>query len=334
MAYRRLVTSHTNTNLSGVAKFNALLAGLLKVPCVGISKVMGAEEGPLLVSIKLADNGHAELDEVKRVAKYLRDKKLTYDLFFHTFDGLDVEYDLVESSRRVYCANGEILHALEGAGKDLRLAWCPALVDPKVMVKESRLNLFSFGMAHKLQLRYYRKLHEVLESAGPDYSVWVSTAFHEKANFGDFNSISRQLSEVFGPHIQFLGFLSDEAINYFLTKTQLFISFFAKGVRSNNTSVSAAMLRGCAVLTNSDEHSPSWMRHNHNILDIHRVTEADLQPSNLAKIARSAKKDAAENASWEGLAALLGGSPKSRPAARREKSRDLIQEHAVARSRK
>jgi hypothetical protein len=295
MAYRCVVTSHGNPNLSGVAKFNAILARRLGVPCVPLSEAPSLEHGPILLSVKFGDNDHGELEEARKIAEKLSQGDVVFDVFFHTFDGLDVEYALVESSRQVYCANNEILHALEGTDKRLIESWCPALVNSEGIVRETQLNLFSFGMAHKLQVRYYKKLHKV------DYAVWVSTAFHEKANFGDFNAVSRQLGEVFGDRIQFLGFLSDDAVNYFLKKTQVFVSFFAKGVRSNNTSVSAAMSRGCVVMTNCDEHSPSWMKHGENILDVHRTTEADLAPERLKAIARRAAEDAAVNSSRGGL---------------------------------
>jgi hypothetical protein len=321
MSYKYVVSSHMNPNLSGVAKFNALLARRLSVPCVGLSESPALEKGPILLSVKFGDNGHVELEQARKVAESLAAGRVEFDIFFHTFDGLDVEYQLLETCRQVFCANNEIAHALEGSDKRLIEAWCPALVNSDGIVKETRLNLFSFGMAHKLQVRYYKKLHELLGMHDVDYAVWVSTAFHEKANFGDFNAVSRQLGEVFGDRIQFLGFLSDDAVNYFLKKTQVFVSFFAKGVRANNTSVSAAMSRGCVVMTNCDEHSPSWMKHGINILDVNKTAEADLAPARLKAIAQKASADAALHSSWGGLETLLrhnsNGSRRSASTSKR-----------------
>jgi hypothetical protein len=46
------------------------------------------------------------------------------------------------------------------------------------------------------------------------------------------------------------------------------VAFFPHGVRENNTTVLSAMSHGCAVITNIDKYSPSWMAHNHSIFDI------------------------------------------------------------------
>ena len=160
-------------------------------------------------------------------------------------------------------------------------------------------------MAHKIQVLYYRRLRDLLENNRIDYTLRLSTAFHEKANFGDFDSISRELDGLFANRIQFLGFLSDDAVNYFLSKSHLFLTFFDKGVRANNTSIYAAMERGCAVLTNRDECSPAWMRHGENILDIDLLRKSDLEPDNLRRIGENAKVSAKRFNSWGGLIELL-----------------------------
>lgn len=302
---RAVVTSHKNPYLSGVARFNRILAARLGVPCVSMDDVDNLVEGPVLISVKLRDDIHAQMEVVRDFLDRLRGTGLAFDLFFHTFDGLEVEYALIELSRKVYCANAEILHALEGIDRPLVAAWCPALVNQRARVHEGTLNIFSFGMAHKIQVKYYRKLRTVLEGLGVDYSLWISTAFHEKANFGDFDAISQQLSDLFRDRIQFLGFLSDEAVNYFLDKSHLFIAFFESGVRANNTSVFAAMERGRAVLTNSDDRSPRWMRHGVNMLEIHDLVADDLRLDALEKIGLQARLDETIHAGWDQLCRLF-----------------------------
>lgn len=308
MNYTSIVSSHINPNLSGVAKFNHMLAIILNIPCIGIDNIYNLKRGPVLLSIKLRDINFHEFEQIKRIILHFLNKKVVYDIFFHTFDGLEIEYKLLENCRQVFCGNDEITHALQGISNRIISAWCPPLLDTKIELHESRLNLFSFGMAHKIQIKYYKILHELLQSQ-EDYSVWVSTAFHEKANFGDFNSISTLLMNVFGNKIHFLGFLSDEAVNYFLSKTQLFVAFFEKGVRANNTSVFAAMTQKCAVLTNCDEYSPSWMKHCENILDINQIHKEDLNIKNLEKIGAKAQQDVRNYASWNGLIKLLSKVP-------------------------
>jgi hypothetical protein len=307
-AYGAVVTSHANPHLSGVAKFNALLADRLGVGCLSLGEAATLRTGPVFLSVKLGDGAAAEWRLLAETLRAWSKQGVSYDLFLHTFDGHDIELELVEQARRVFCGNSEIRHALEGQGKTVLEAWCPPLVDPTGVVRESTLNLFCFGMAHKIQVRHFQRLRDTLAGHRVGYSLWVSTAFHEKARFGDFDSLSRQMRELFGDRIQFLGFLSDEAVNYFLDKSEMFISFFPKGVRANNTSVSAAMTRGRAVLTNLDEHSPAWMRHGRNVLDVHALNPDDLDRDSLRRVGRAARRDASRRAGWEGLRALLTGT--------------------------
>lgn len=305
--YQSVVTSHTNPTLSGVAKFNRILADRMAVPCFGFSEAAGALVAgkPVLVSVKLIDIAEGDVGHVKAFLRACVDLDVKADLFFHTFDGTTLEYDVLEAGTRIFCANPEIRHTLEGFDKHLVDAWCPFLVDLGKRIEEAHFNIFSFGMAHKMQLGHYRRLNQKLKDFHLDYSVWISTAFHEKANFGDFHSISNELSQVFGSHIQFLGFLSDEAINYFLEKIQVFVAFFPKGVRSNNTSVYVPMEKGLPLLTNLDPFSPPWMKHGVNVLDINRLAQEDLTSARLAEIGARGRKDFHDHASWDSLLAVF-----------------------------
>lgn len=306
MGLKCIVSSHMNPNLSGVAKFNRILAQKLEIPCIGFDHPLDVSSGIVLLSVKVRDLSPSELDQARRFVAVLSDRAIAYDLFFHSFDSLEFEYELVEGSRQIFCGNAEIQHCFQGIDKPIVNAWCPSLMDlKKLPVQERELNLFAFGMAHKIQVRYYKMLREFLDKHAVDYQLWVSTAFHEKANFGDFGAISAQLSGVFADRIQFMGFLSDEAVGYFLRKAHIFVTFFEKGVRANNTSVYAAMERGCAVLTNTDEYSPPWMQHQETILDIRYVTPDDFEPALLKRIGAKAQEMIATHASWDELANLI-----------------------------
>jgi len=305
MKPRCIITSHINPHLSGVAKFNHILGGFLKTPCIGMVEALKLECGPVLFSVKLNDNSPEELAQVRITVKAIKEKRIVFDVFFHTFSGNELEYSLVEYSRRIFCANAEIRHMLEGINKPLLLGWCPGLLNDNVILHESKLNLFSFGMAHKLKVGYYKRLYKLLNKRNIEYTLWISTAFHEKANLGDFDLISNELGDIFGDHICFLGFLSDEAVNFFLDRTHLFVAFFEKGVRSNNTSVLGAMKRGCSVLTNCDEYSPLWMKHRGNFLDISRCSAEDFTPDVLKKVSLEAKADVVKYSGWEALAQLI-----------------------------
>lgn len=302
-----IVSSHTNPSLSGVAKFNSILSQKLNIPCVGFGEVIEniQEKRSYLVSIKLNDMNNADILTIKKFLDECRKKKVNFDVFFHTFDGISIEYDMLARSNKIFCGNSEIKHALEGFEKILYDAWCPHLLNTSNEINESEFNIFSFGMVHKLQTKYYKMLHDRLEEQKKNYSLWVSTAFHEKANFGDFASISNELTSIYGDRIYFLGFLSDESINYFMTKVHLFIAFFSKGVRSNNTSIYVPMKKGLPVLTNLDVYSPKWMKQGENILDINNFQCSCLSKENLKRIGMKAKNDVKAYASWDSLIKLM-----------------------------
>ena len=307
MTLRLIVTSHTSAQLSGVARFNAQLADHLSVPCIGVADAMAhlSDGDRVLLSLKLIDMSEADSGAVEAFLRAASKRRISFDLFLHTYDGLPMEDALVADAGTIFCANSEIEAALAASGRPLVLVWCPALIDIEASIIPTDFTIFSFGMAHKIQLGYYELLHRRLEALGGAYSIWISTAFHEKSGFGEFDEASRQLRSVFGSRVQFLGFLSDEAVNYFVDRVRLFVAFFPKGLRANNTSAYVPMERGCAILTNLDEYSPAWLRHDVNVLDIHSLTAESLAPDNLRKLAAAAQRDVRANAGWSLLVARM-----------------------------
>jgi hypothetical protein len=297
---RLIVTSHTSAALSGVAKFNAQLAQHLGVPSVGVREALSLVKpgDRILLSVKLVDLPEADAPAVTELHRVCKERGVAFDVFFHTYDKLPLEQLLIADAHTIFCANTEIQTALAGAGKPLSLVWCPHLVNLDASLTRSELTVFSFGMAHKIQLGYYELLHQRLEALGRPYSIWISTAFHEKSGFGDFDEAARELRSVFGSRVQFLGFLSDDAVNYFVDQVQLFVAFFARGLRANNTSAYVPMERGCAILTNLDQYSPAWLKHDVNVLDIRSLSDRSLEPDNLKKIAAAAQRDVRQNAGW------------------------------------
>lgn len=302
-----IISSHLNPTLSGVAKFNLILSKRLGIPCLGFDQTQHQlkKADSVMLSVKLKDATRADLFKLKSLLNVIKERKIKACVFFHTFDELPIEYDIISQSKYIFCANSEIQHSLIGLDKNIKVLWCPHLVDLSATVSERNFNVFSFGMAHKLQLIYYKILFDKLKQLNIDYSLWISTAFHEKSSFGDFKEISNQLISIFGNRVNFLGFLSDEAINYLIEKVQLFVAFFSKGVRANNTSIYVPMEKGCAVLTNLDGHSPTWMRKGINILDINHLEGHDLERKKLALIAERAKIDVQKYASWELLVKII-----------------------------
>lgn len=307
MTLRLIVTSHTSTQLSGVARFNAQLADHLGVPSIGVAEALShlSPGDRVLLSIKLLDMSEADRLAVESFRRAASERDISFDLFLHTYDGLSLEDALVADAGTIFCANSEIEAALAWSDGPLVLVWCPALIDTNASITQAEFTIFSFGMAHKIQLGYYELLHRRLEALGRPYSIWLSTAFHEKSGFGEFDEASRQMHSIFGSRVQFLGFLSDEAVNYFIDRVELFVAFFPKGLRANNTSIYVPMERGCAILTNLDGYSPRWLRHDVNVLDIHSITAGSLAPGNLRRLAAAAQRGVRESAGWSLLVARM-----------------------------
>ena len=153
--------------------------------------------------------------------------------------------------------------------------FCPGTILNPQRFMRTDISVFTFGMAHKIRVPLYRRLHELLEATGQTYSVYVSTALHENTSFdGSFVVTFEELQSIFNGNVYFMGYLSDTAVfNHLLDSTYL-AAFFEKGLRANNTTVNAAMECGCTVITNLDEHSPAGLVHMANVIDIQSVRPA------------------------------------------------------------
>jgi hypothetical protein len=304
--YTHILTSHNSPNLSGVAKFNFILGQKLNCPTIPMSSALDLKGARCLVSVKMKDCPDGDKRLFLSAINEFKVNKINCDVFFHTFDGLDVELALIENAGKVYCGNNEISSQVAELGFAGITLWCPALIEHTSTLHSESLNLFSFGMAHKINLWNYRRLFKSLEDIGITFNLRVSTAFHEHANFGDFDSVSSEMQAVFGNRLSFLGFLSDAAVNFFLETSDLFVAFFEKGVRANNTSVYGAMAKQCPVLTNLDDWSPKWMSHGLNVLDINCLRQENLDKQKLKIIGQKGFEAVHVFSTWDKLVEVLG----------------------------
>lgn len=321
-AFGCIGSTHMNRYLSGVARFNHLLAERFGVRCLTFTEAAVLGQPPLLLSVKLTDCSATELRAFEAATARLAARAVPYALFLHSFGASPLEFRLAFGASAVFAGNDEIASLLSEAGVGPQAVWCPSLLDREVLPETIGLTLFSFGMSHKMQLGQYHRLRGLLEAWEMGHTLLVSTAFHEKASFGDMDAISDGFREIFGADAHLLGFLSDPAIGHFLTRSDLFCAFFPSGVRSNNTSVAAAMSQGTPVLTNLDRHSPAWMLHGHNVLDITRLEKGDLTHNKLTRIARQALRDVEINAGWDALASALSRSAIRVPGSSQEYAGD------------
>ena len=293
---------HLNPWTCGIAKFNAILARHLELPHVGIRAVeLGSYRRPLL-SLKLSefsDRDAADLD------MWCHAHAGQFELFFHAFDGTEVEARLLKAAGRVYCGNRELFETLRPARPDIQELFCPGTILNPARFQNSELKVFTFGMAHKIRVPLYKRLRDLLDQSGRSYSVYVSTALHENTSFdGSFVVRFEELQMLFNGQIYFMGYLSDTAVFNQLMDCTFLAAFFEKGLRANNTTVNAAMECGCAVITNLDEFSPKGLVHMKNVIDISLCDRLpDVEQTE--RIGLAARDIARAQYGWEQLVAQL-----------------------------
>jgi len=293
---------HLNPWTCGIAKFNAILAKHLDVNVVGIRAVeLGNFERPLL-SLKLSEFNTRDAEDLDLWASAHQGQ---FELFLHAFEGAAIEQRLVASAARVYVGNTELFHALRHARPDVEELFCPGTILNPQRFMRTDISVFTFGMAHKIRVPLYRRLHELLEATGLTYSVYVSTALHENTSFdGSFVVTFEELQSIFNGNVYFMGYLSDTAVfNHLLDNTYL-AAFFEKGLRANNTTVNAAMECGCTVITNLDEHSPAGLAHMANVIDINQCDRLPTAEES-GRIGRAARDVALGQYGWDRLVSQL-----------------------------
>jgi hypothetical protein len=300
---------HLNPWTCGIAKFNAILAKHLDVEVVGIRAVeLGSYDRPLL-SIKMSEFSDQDAADLDLWSSAHRGR---FELFLHAFDRSEMERRMVAAAARVYVGNTELFRDLSPLRPDVQELFCPGTILNPQRFMRTDISVFTFGMAHKIRVPLYRRLHELLEATGKTYSVYVSTALHENTSFdGSFVVTFEELQSVFGGQVYFMGYLSDTAVfNHLLDNTYL-AAFFDKGLRANNTTVNAAMECGCTVITNLDEHSPAGLAHMQNVVDINRCDRLPTVEES-ERIGRAARTVAMGQYGWDHLVSQLRAAVPAR----------------------
>jgi hypothetical protein len=297
-----IVGYHLNPWTCGIAKFNAILARMLDVPVVGILDAGGTAAAAPLLSIKLSEFAPEHLPLLER---WIVERAGEYDLFLHAVSGGEQERRLIASARRVFCGNRELASELTPIRSDNIEVYCPGTIQAPRRIHQTALQIFTFGMAHKIRVDYYRKLERLIAATGASYKVFVSTALHEGTSFDDSFVIRfEELQEIFGPNVYFMGYLSDTAVFNHLMDASFLAAFFERGLRANNTTVNAAFEFGKAVVTNLDEYSPRGYEHLKTVLDINRLDVLpDVQA--LDRIGQAAADVARRAYAWDGLVAQI-----------------------------
>jgi hypothetical protein len=249
LPFTSVVSYHTDTYGCGVARFSKLLADRLGVPMVPLSPDPALWGDYPLLSLKRSElspdhvtyarhqccpDGRSSSAEVMRTAH-----EKTYGVFWH--DAGDAY--ITAHAQQVFYADP----SLGSPG-----LWCPSLLPPRAHVR-----LFSLGMAHKIQSRQYTRVRELLDNAGLTYHLRVSVGLHEGTSLSDATKHFDALKDIMGADkVTILGCLSDEAVVEEFTNADYVLAFFIDGLRSNNTTVQAALQHGKRVISNLDPDSP------------------------------------------------------------------------------
>jgi len=91
---------------------------------------------------------------IEKVGKHLINNNIEYDVFLHKFDDLPVEKLLVKGSNNIFCGNDEIAYQVKRIHNNVMTLFCPSLLSGESINFDDKLNIFSFGMAHKIQINH------------------------------------------------------------------------------------------------------------------------------------------------------------------------------------
>lgn len=280
-----LVGNFMNSSMSGIANYNSRICQISKFKLTNIydKELLKIRNQKVVLSFKIH-----EIENLK-VFSYIFNKirrnnnKITF--IIHEIKNLKEEIIFYLNCDEIIALNDLILAKLKKYKKkiNLKLGYTPSLIqENKIYLPSSKkINLFSFGMMHKSELKDYKKLKDVLELSKINYQIYLSTAFHQSQNKSNELNKLNYLKKIFGIKLIYCGFMSDELIISFLKKCDYFVSFYEGGFKSNNTSMITALHSKIISITNLTKYSPKFIKHNENLYDINQLKYQDLSKKNL-----------------------------------------------------
>ncbi|NBU60428.1 MAG: glycosyltransferase family 1 protein [Actinobacteria bacterium] len=288
--YACIASFHTNPYTCGVARFNGALATELGSKVLSLVSAAALDSGTILLSIKLEEIDDAGKLQIETI---VNNSSIVFDLFLHATDDSKLESHLLKAARKVFAASAEIGAKIQVRRPDAVSLFAPGAPVTAVL-NRSEINLLTFGMAHKISADGFRRLAKILGASKQSFQLEVSSALHEGTSFDEnFFLVGAEISHAFGGNVVFLGFLADQEVSRRLQESTALVAFFPKGVRENNTTVMSAMAHGCAVISNLDAASPSWMKHGQTIFDVNQL-EVFPDESTIKKVGANAQKAVAD----------------------------------------
>lgn len=274
-----VVSGHLESATSGVTRFNQQLAARLRVPHTTPHQIRSYRQP--LISVKARDTS---MDLWIQLA----DRVGSFAVWLHDVPDLErpmVRY-VITHATRLYAANPIIARRLATLRPDIIALWCPATITGDA--SRAPLNILTFGMAHKLQLHHYERLHLLL--GDQPYTLSLSTAVHEGSPWSDIAMAGDQLRTIFGSRLRTLGYLLDDALARELAHCSAVALFFDPALRANNTTFWAVCQTPRMIITNLDADSPLGLENV--VCDITQMTEWHLRVTDPRAVAARYSWDA------------------------------------------
>ncbi len=288
MTWDVILGVHLNPLTCGVARFNEQLAKRLGVRVAGLNQPEFMRAKMPLVSIHPREVGSWSWLDVPK----------SFDLFLHSEPTTERAWKAVLQAQHVYLADP----AMNLTGYEVTKLWAPSLLEAPL--EPAAINVFTYGMSHKLTRRGFLQLRDLLSGTGHPYTVRVSTAIHEGSPWEKVWSENQlELRRIFGEAFRPLGFLADELVQWELRQADAVALIYDPAARANNTTLWAALEAGATVITTLDHQSPSELVHGQTCYDIGQLTRWPLA------LPQTIVPRAAAGRSWDKLVEQLTGVP-------------------------
>lgn len=297
--FRGVVSFHKYRATCGVARFNASLASQLEVPFVDLETWLSlGERSDFVLSVK-----PTELDEPTKVKllKTLDQRPLDLGaVVFHEFFDSDIDRSLAIYGRQCVAVDHVISDKARRHCPHVQVGFAPGLA-PFTDFIQPEVQLFSMGMAHKINLAGYERLSKLIGSDSRSFVLRVAAAVHQGFDVGEaFESVPRDIGSCWRDRFLFLGFLSDELMSVELSHSDVAVLFGQYGARQSSSSILTAMHHGVPVISVLDGSSSPWMKHGETIFDISKMERFPSQEE-LTEVAFNARSFV-ENLSFANLA--------------------------------
>lgn len=292
---------------SGVGLFNHLLARRLGIPYIVLNDWRFPTGRNPLISWKFEELTAVQAQLVSAWIAH-PDTSFRYALYLHTFAPTELEAQAVRGALHTFCGNDKIFRLiLERFGpRATSRVFAPSLLDDRLreFCRPAPLQMFSFGMAAKVDRRRFAKLKELLTEAGCEYTLVCSLAVHQTSDGSCVDQAVEFFTRCFADRFVHLGTLTDMGVAYFLNISHVFVGFYADGVRSNNTTFNTALQYPPLIITNLDGDSPPEISEQPHILNVDCATSSQLQVF-LRGTKPPDASDASQRFSWEELVSRI-----------------------------